>query len=183
MSLSARKSSVKIPPMFRILPILLFAATALGSAPVTVTLPVAAFPDGEVSAVVAVPVMPSGARGLVVTLALVASPTNNVEVALGDVVFGWDCGEWFVRGDNLREYFSVASSAVMGELVTVSASVALDARGAPVSVTLEGVPMSGTVSAAWFAGASALALTARGGGEGVTASVAFKVPGSVVIMR
>ena len=74
-------------------------------------LPQAEFADTEVSTNVALAVGAARNRRLVFSVELQASPSNNVEVAVGcdadadgrlslaesSLVVGYDCGEWFVR--------------------------------------------------------------------------------------
>ena len=87
-------------------------------------LPGAAFPDTEVSTNFPLAVGAVANRKLVFTLELQASPSNNVEVAIGcdadcdghlsldesGLTVGYDCGEWFVR--------SAAKDAVTSEVVS-----------------------------------------------------------------
>ena len=87
------------------------------------TLPMADFADTEVSTNVVIDVSAEAPRRLRFSLELEASPSNNVEVAVGcDVdgdgclsldesalTVGYDCGEWFVRS---MAKDSVASSVV-----------------------------------------------------------------------
>ena len=87
------------------------------------TLPMADFADTEVSTNVVIDVSAEAPRRLRFSLELEASPSNNVEVAVGcDVdgdgclsldesalTVGYDCGEWFVRS---MAKDSVVSSAV-----------------------------------------------------------------------
>ena len=75
------------------------------------SLPEATLPDTEVSTNVAFAVGAHANRKLVFTLELQASPSNNVEVAIGcdadgdghlsldesGLTVGYDCGEWFVH--------------------------------------------------------------------------------------
>ena len=180
------KSSAAMSLFF---PALLSAAAAMGGVAVTVGgLPAAAFRDGEVSAEVELPVPAVTSRALVLSLTLEASPTNNAEVAVGDVTFGWDCGEWFVRGDGLREYFSAAPASASG-MVTLSARVTLSTNGVPIGVAFQeaggaaGIAAFADVSPEWFDGGASMTVTARGGAAGVSASAAFKEPGSLIIMR
>ena len=74
-------------------------------------LPDAVFPDTEVSTNFTIAVGAVANRKLVFALELQASPSNNVEVAIGcdadgdghlsldesGLTVGYDCGEWFVR--------------------------------------------------------------------------------------
>ena len=74
-------------------------------------LPPSEFADTEVSTNVALSVCAARNRRLVFSVELQASPSNNVEVAIGcdadadgrlslaesALVVGYDCGEWFVR--------------------------------------------------------------------------------------
>jgi len=75
------------------------------------SLPPPEYADTEVSTNFAFAVGSGGGRRLVFSLELEATPTNNVEVAIGHdadddgylaldetaLVVGYDCGEWFVR--------------------------------------------------------------------------------------
>ena len=75
------------------------------------SLPPSEFADTEVSTNFTFAVGAFANRKLVFSLELAASPTNNVEVAIGcdadgdghlsldesDLTVGYDCGEWFVR--------------------------------------------------------------------------------------
>ena len=86
-------------------------------------LPCAAFPDTEVSTNFTFAAGAVANRRLVFTLELQASPSNNVEVAIGcdadgdghlsldesGLTVGYDCGEWFVRS---AEKDAVTSEAV-----------------------------------------------------------------------
>ena len=87
------------------------------------SLPEAAFPNAEVSTNFTFAVGAVANRKLVFTLELQASPSNNVEVAIGcdadgdghlsldesGLTVGYDCGEWFVRS---AEKDAVTSEAV-----------------------------------------------------------------------
>ena len=75
------------------------------------SLPISEFSDTEVSTNFTFAVNEDGGRRLVFSLELEATPTNNVEVAIGHdadcdghlsideaaLTVGYDCGEWFVR--------------------------------------------------------------------------------------
>ena len=87
------------------------------------TLPEADFADTEVSTNIAISLSAEAPRRLRFSLELEATPSNNVEVAVGcDVdgdgclsldesamTVGYDCGEWFVRSMSKDSF---ASSAV-----------------------------------------------------------------------
>ena len=91
-------------------------------------LPDAAFPDTEVSTNFTIAVGAVANRKLVFALELQASPSNNVEVAIGcdadedgsisldeaALTVGYDCGEWFVRSaaNDSVTYSDVADSGV-----------------------------------------------------------------------
>ena len=91
-------------------------------------LPPSVFPDTEVSTNFTFSVGEGGGRRLVFSLELQASPTNNVEVAIGHdancdghlsidetaLAVGYDCGEWFVRSaaNDGVTYFDAATSGV-----------------------------------------------------------------------
>ena len=86
-------------------------------------LPQSAFADTEVSTNIAFAVERPALTRLEVRVALDATPTNNVEVAIGTdansdgnlaveeaaYVFGYDCGAWFCRA---RDENKIESSAV-----------------------------------------------------------------------
>ena len=85
--------------------------TACSFAVEVTALPPSEYADTEVSTNFAFAVGEGGGRRLVFSVELPASPSNNVEVAIGrdadcngrlsldesNVVVGYDCGEWFVR--------------------------------------------------------------------------------------
>ena len=91
-------------------------------------LPPSAFPDTEVSTNFTFAVGEDGGRRLVFSLELRATPTNNVEVAIGHdencdghlsidetaLAVGYDCGEWFVRSaaNDSITYSDAATSRV-----------------------------------------------------------------------
>ena len=90
-------------------------------------LPGAEFADTEVSTNVALSVGTARNRRLVFSVELQASPSNNVEVAVGcdadgdrhlslaesALVVGYDCGEWFVRSD-AKESISTSAAQSQG---------------------------------------------------------------------
>ena len=91
-------------------------------------LPPSEFTDTEVSTNFTFAVGEGSNRRLVFSLELAASPTNNVEVAIGcdededgllsldetALTVGYDCGEWFVRSaaNDSVTYFDVADPGV-----------------------------------------------------------------------
>ena len=181
---------------------------------VRVGLPAPVCADSEVSADAGVPEMEQLARVAAVSLALAASPSNNVEVALGEalggdgpdpdgtaVVVGWDCGAWFVKGDRLRQVFSVAVTNAGTVCVrTLTARVRLGKGGAPLGVSffeerrdnngalLERSAVSfGGVPPEWFDPRRFVTarLTSRGQSDvsAVSASVVFRMDGTVLIVR
>ena len=90
-------------------------------------LPGAEFADTEVSTNVALSVGTARNRRLVFSVELQASPSNNVEVAVGcdadgdrhlslaesALVVGYDCGEWFVRSA-AKESISTSAAQSQG---------------------------------------------------------------------
>ena len=97
---------MKFIVLFALLPFVVFAR------PVTVSLlPPNEYADTEVSTNIAFIVERPAMTRIEFTVALDATPTNNVEVAIGTdangdgnlgveeqaYAFGWDCGAWFVR--------------------------------------------------------------------------------------
>ena len=97
--------------MHNLIAVLLFLLSGVTSAVEVPALPGAEFADTEVSTNVALSVGAARNRRLVFSVELQASPSNNVEVAVGcdadadgrlslaesALVVGYDCGEWFVR--------------------------------------------------------------------------------------
>ena len=98
-------------------------------------LPQGEYADTEVSTNIAFAVERPAMTRIEFTVALDATPTNNVEVAIGTdansdgnlaveeaaYVFGWDCGKWFARerdqGSGIRDQVEVP--APVAETATV----------------------------------------------------------------
>ena len=94
-----------------ILNVLLLFSGAVAFAVEVGSLPTSEYADTEVSTNFTFSVGEGGGRRLVFSLELQATPTNNVEVAIGHdancdghlsidetaLAVGYDCGEWFVR--------------------------------------------------------------------------------------
>jgi len=161
--------------------------------------------DGEESAGGLMPVSEASVRTLKLTLAFEASPTNNVEVALGVgadgvspranstvMIMGWKRGEWFVRGDRLRRQFSAPAVDPSAEgLRTLTVRMRLDPSGKPrhVAFAADGVPVlfEGLETEdllTWLAhGWEAWQVTARGGAGNVSAEMALYSDGSVLIVK
>ena len=105
--------------LLAMIPLLPMAALAVTVEP----LPQSAFADTEVSTNVAFAVERPAMTRIEFTVALDATPTNNVEVAIGTdanndgnlaveeaaYVFGYDCGAWFCRA---RDENKIESSTV-----------------------------------------------------------------------
>ena len=100
---------MKLLAMIPLLPMAAFAVTVE-------PLPPSEFADTEVSTNIAFVVERPAMTRIKFTVALDATPTNNVEVAIGTdengdgnlaveeaaYVFGWDCGTWFARSASLE---------------------------------------------------------------------------------
>ena len=111
-----------------ILNVLLLFSGAVAFAVEVGSLPTSEYADTEVSTNFTFSVGEGGGRRLVFSLELQASPTNNVEVAIGHdancdghlsidetaLAVGYDCGEWFVRSaaNDGVTYFDAATSGV-----------------------------------------------------------------------
>ena len=107
---------MKLLAMIQFLPVAAFAVTVE-------PLPPSEFADTEVSTNIAFVVERPAMTRIEFTVALDATPTNNVEVAIGTdansdgnlaveetaYVFGYDCGAWFCRG---RDENKIESSTV-----------------------------------------------------------------------
>ena len=121
-------------------------------------LPCAAFPDTEVSTNFPLVVGAAANRKLVFTLELQASPSNNVEVAIGcdadcdghlsldesGLTVGYDCGEWFVRtaAKDSVTYSDAADSGIFRRIYEVR-SRHIDPSWNLVKVTRRGLGVSG----------------------------------------
>ena len=72
-----------------------------------------------------------------------ATPSNNVQVAFGrdnrpadgalaaeetDFIIGWECGEWFIRPQGLRERYAFAPAASSGAR-TLTAAIRVSSQG------------------------------------------------------
>jgi len=136
--------------------LLLAAALATLTAPAVTLdvarLPAPSFADGEVSEDSA---LPANRFDLLRTFRLEVTfdptPSNNVQVAFGrdtlpadgalaaeetDFIVGWDCGEWFLRPQGLRETHVLTPAEAPGPR-TLSMEIRVDPRGAPKSVTFK----------------------------------------------
>ena len=122
------------------------------------SLPESAFFDTEVSTNFTFAVGEGSNRRLVFSLELAASPTNNVEVAIGcdadedgslsldeaALTVGYDCGEWFVRSaaNDSVTYSDVADSGVFRRMYEVR-SRHVDPSWNLVKVTRRGFGVAG----------------------------------------
>ena len=107
---------MKLLAMIQFLPVAAFAVTVE-------PLPPSEFADTEVSTNIAFAVERPAMTRIEFTVALDATPTNNVEVAIGTdangdgnlaveeaaYVFGYDCGTWFARSAGLEGLGSLGS--------------------------------------------------------------------------
>ena len=172
---------------------------------VHVDTPLPEYVDGEASVEAMMPMPDPAARTLQITLAFGATPTNNAEIALGTfcggspdpdataLTVGFDCDEWFVVGDRLRQRFAVpaANPAAVGARV-LAIRMRLDSAGVPIGVafTADGVPVAfeglePETLLSWLAppGWEALQVTSRGGAQNVSAEIRFIADGTAVIVR
>jgi len=168
---------------------------------VRVDAPLPEHDDGEAAAETLTPVMGGKDRTLRLTLSFEATPTNSVEVALGAgpdpldpdgtaMVIGWDCGEWFVAGDKLRQRLAVAAAdPTVAGLRTLTVTVRLGPGGR--AEAFEERPGAGRTPVAFggalgaWAGPSGwdtLRVVSRGGAD-AAAEVKFFADGSAVIVR
>ena len=136
--------------------LLLLAALAAGSAgAVTLDvarLPAPAFADREVSGDASLPANRlDDMRTFRLEMTFNSTPSNNVQVAFGrdalpadgalaaeetDFIVGWDCGEWFLRPQGLRETHVLTPADAPGPR-TLSMEIRVDAQGEPKSVTFK----------------------------------------------
>ena len=136
-----------------------------------------------------------------------STPSNNVQVAFGrdtmpedgalaaeetDFIVGWDCGEWFLRPQGLKETYVFNPTTTMGPR-TLTMEIPVNPQGAPKSVTFK----DGT-SAFTFSGLAlspfpdwlkpdlwtCLRVTVRGGtGTNETVRARFLQDGARILIR
>ena len=108
-------------------------------------LPSPVFADREVSGDATLPTgIQDDLRRFRLELSFDATPTNNVQVAFGrdalpadgelaaeetDFIIGWDCGEWFIRPQGLRERHALPAAATNGTH-TLTAAIRVTSQGA-----------------------------------------------------
>ena len=130
-------------------------ASSLGM--VVSALPPSEFADTEVSTNFMFSVGGEGGRRLVFSLELQATPTNNVEVAIGHdadedgmlslnesaFAVGYDCGEWFVRSavNDSVSYADVADSGTFRRVYEIRSRL-VDPSWNLVKVTRRGLGVS-----------------------------------------
>lgn len=140
--------------VFATLPIL--ASTAL-------SLPPAQYADTETSTNMPFAIGSSGSGRFTLSLACIATPSNNVEAAfgrdtnldgvldLGEITFtvGWDCGAWFVRQgcDGVRFEEPCAST---NDMKALSMNLRFGASGQPrrLEAAADGQPIFSAIAAA-----------------------------------
>jgi len=108
-------------------------------------LPAPSFADGEVSGGATLPAdRTADLRTFRLELTFDGTPSNNVQVAFGrdalpadgelaaeetDFIIGWDCGEWFIRPQGLRERHALPAAATNGTH-TLTAAIRVTSQGA-----------------------------------------------------
>ena len=131
----------------RILSCLALSLWAVASYSVTLDvarLPVPSFADGEVEGDAVLPAdRAANLRTFRLEMTFEATPSNNVQVAFGrddrpadgalaaeetDFIVGWDCGEWFIRPQGLRQRYAVPAAVTNGAH-TLTASIRVNAQG------------------------------------------------------
>jgi len=127
-------------------------SAALWASPMAdVAMPAVDHVDTEVTTNVVISSWQRGTAKFAFSLSCIATPSNNVEVALGtdadgdgalaagetDLVVGWDCGRWFVRQGADGERFEVVASP--DEAVgSMSWEYRLTAAEAPARLSVKG---------------------------------------------
>lgn len=130
-----------------------FSLLALSAAAVTLDvarLPAPSFADGEVSGDAALPANRlDQLRTFRLEMTFGATPSNNVQVAFGrddrpedgalsaeetDCIVGWECGEWFLRPQGLKERYTFPAAVTDGTR-TLTMEIPVSSLGAPKSVT------------------------------------------------
>ena len=158
------------------------AVSALGMVSERVSLGVSSFADTEVSTNMPPPVRVGDPLVFGFEIDFCGSPSNSVEIAFGtdasgdgtlapeetDLVFGWNCGEWFVRSESADVALAEPSLVPCGQqTLSVAARIERDghvasfaagAGGAPVFAGLAAAPPAWIHDRAW----NLCRLTARG---------------------
>ena len=131
--------------------LLFLSLSALTASAVTLDvakLPAPAHFNWEVSADTALPTnRTDNFRVFRLELTFNATPSNNVQVAFGrdtlpedgfleleetDLIVGWDCGEWVLRPQDMRDWYTSAPASNSGPH-TLTASIRVNAQGVPLS--------------------------------------------------
>ena len=135
--------------------LLALSLSVLSAAAVTLDvarLPEAAFADREVSGDATLPANRlDQLRTFRLEMTFESNSSNNVQVAFGcdampadgalaaeetDFIVGYDCGEWFLRPQGLRERYAVAAAVTNG-VHTLAMEIPVNPQGAPKSVTFK----------------------------------------------
>jgi hypothetical protein len=121
------------------------------------------------------------------TLSLDATQTNNAEIEIGETIVGWDCGQWFVRGDRLREHLTAGGGATGSR--TLAVRIEMNRANTLERVTFradgKAVDFGEGLVPAWFDPDTfdTLRVTSRGGAQNVFATAKWHVDGTVMILR
>ena len=171
-------------------------------------LPQPSFADREVSENVALPANRlDSLRVFRLEMTFDATASNNVQVAFGHdampadgalsaeetaYIIGWDCGEWFLRPQGLRERYAVAAAVTNGAH-TLTAAIRVNAQGVPQSVAFKDGDAAFTFGGLalppfpdWLRPdlSTSLRLTVRGGSAAnETVSAKFLPDGARIIIR
>ena len=116
-------------------------------------LPAPAYADGERSCDVALPAnRTENLRLFRLEVTFNLTPSNNVQVAFGrdnlpadgylaaeetDLIIGWDCEEWFLRPQGLRERHVFNPANLQAGRRTLTLEIAVDAQGLPKSAVFK----------------------------------------------
>lgn len=190
--------------------LLALSLSVLSAAAVTVDVPRLSGPsyaDREVSGDVALPENRlAKMRVFRLEMTFDATASNNVQVAFGHdtmpadgalsaeetaYIIGWDCGEWFLRPQGLRERYAVAAAVTNG-MHTLTAAIRVNAQGVPQSVVFKDGNAAFTFGGLalppfpdWLTpGWTCLRVTVRGGAAAnETVSARFLPDGARIIIR
>jgi len=131
---------------------IMLCSAALGASPMAnIAMPRVTHVDTEVTTNVVISSWRQGAAKFAFSLSCIATPSNNVEVALGtdadgdgvlaagetDLVVGWDCGRWFVRQGADGEQFEDEASPV-ASMGSLSWEYRLTGAGCPARLSVKG---------------------------------------------
>ena len=176
---------------------------SLSATVISGSLPQCEFADTEAATNNSFSTLRPGSQILAFQISLLASPSNNVEIAIGRdsdedgalsidetaMVVGWDCGEWIMRSGEFEGFLSAGPATVKANKTLAWELYETDGRIRSLMATENGhavdFGIGGTIPAWTFSDSWNLArLVARGAGEAGESFVAkFTADGTSIRLR